>query len=61
MTEENPVDRINELRSRFLSGEDITKEQAAEAVMLMRGQRAKSVTPSKEPTLPTNLADLFNK
>lgn len=60
-TQVNPVERLNELRLRVIAGEEITKDESAEAVELLRAQRAKATKPAKEPTLPTNLNDLFKK
>lgn len=59
----NPIDRINELRLRIRDGKDITKEEAAEALQLMREQRktvmdAASEKEKKRKT-PMNLNDLF--
>lgn len=57
------IDRINELRIRVRDGEAITKEEAAEALTLIREQRAKVVTAlvekEKKGKAPNNLNDLF--
>lgn len=59
----NPIDRINELRLRVRDGKRITKAEAAEALTLMREQRAKVITAQAEKEAktkaPVNLNDLF--
>ena len=59
----NPINRINELRLKVRDGISITKEEAAEAVQLMREQResimnAQTVKDAKKA--PANLNDLFD-
>ncbi len=60
----NPIDRINQLRIRVRDGDPITKEEAAEALSLMREQRAKVMNAvsakEKKAAAPVNLNDLFN-
>lgn len=57
----DPIQRLNELRARVAAGESISRDESKEAVKLLRAQRAKATKPTKEPTLPTNLNDLFKK
>jgi hypothetical protein len=59
MNDIDPVARINELRLKITSGEEITREESAEAVRLLRAQRQRSVTPTKEAKIPLNLNELF--
>ena len=59
----NPIDRLNELRIKVRDGETISKEEAREALELMRGQRktimeAQAVK-EKKTKAPVNLNDLF--
>ncbi len=59
----NPIDRINELRIKVRDGIPITKEEAAEALQLMREQRATVITAQAAKDAkkaPTNLNDLFD-
>lgn len=60
----NPIDRINELRIKVRDGETITKEEAAEALTLMREQRKgvldAQTTKEKKTKAPSNLNDLFD-
>jgi len=60
----NPIDRLNELRLRVRDGETITKEEAREALELMRAQRATIMTAAaakeKKTKAPVNLNDLFD-
>ena len=59
----NPIDRLNELRIKVRDGETISKEEAREALELMRGQRAtimeKVAAKEKKTKAPVNLNDLF--
>ena len=57
----NPVDRINELRAKIRAGEDISKEESAEAVRMIRSQRLRATTPNTRSNLPADLNDLFKK
>jgi len=57
----DPIARINDLRQKVINGEEITKEEAAEAIQLLRADRASKLekasgTASK---VPVNLGDLF--
>lgn len=61
LTDANPVDRINQLRAKIAAGEEISREESAEAVRLLRSRRLQSVTPTTKSNLPTDLADLFKK
>jgi len=59
----NTIDRINELRIKVRDGQPITKEEAREALELMRAQRktvmdAQTVKATK--AAPVNLNDLFD-
>ena len=60
----NPIDRLNELRIKVRDGETITKDEAREALELMRGARAtvmKAVAEKEKKTkAPVNLNDLFD-
>lgn len=60
----NPIDRLNELRIKVRDGETISKEEAREALELMRGQRAtimeKVAAKEKKTKAPVNLNDLFD-
>lgn len=57
------ITRINELRLKVRNGEGITKEEAAEALTLMREARGKVITAQaekeKKTKAPVNLNDLF--
>lgn len=59
----NPIDRLNELRLKVRDGEPITKEEAAEALELMRAQRKTvmeaQAAKEKKTKAPVNLNDLF--
>ena len=59
MTDQNPVDRINDLRQKVIDGESITKEEAAEAVQLLRASRTAALGSQKQSSVPMNLGDLF--
>jgi hypothetical protein len=61
LADANPVDRINQLRAKIAAGEEISREESAEAVRLLRSRRLQSVTPTTKSNLPTDLADLFKK
>lgn len=60
----DPITRINELRLKVRDGEGITKEEAAEALELMREARTAMTTAqaTKEAKVkaPSNLNDLFD-
>ena len=55
----DPIDRINTLRQKVINGEELTNEEMREAVQSLREQRKGTTEPLKEPTLPSNLNDLF--
>ena len=61
MTNTDPVQRINELRLKITSGEEITREESAEAVRLLRSQRQRATTPAQPAKIPMNLNELFSK
>lgn len=60
----NTIDRINQLRLRVRDGIEITKEEAAEALSLMREQRKgimeATLAREKSRAVPINLNDLFS-
>lgn len=58
-----PIDKINLLRAKVRDGEELTQEEAREALEALRAQR-KSVldaqtTREKKTKAPANLNDLF--
>lgn len=57
----DPVQRINDLRQKVLAGEEITVEEAAEAVQLLRADREAKIAPADKPikAVPIDLNDLF--
>ena len=57
----DPIQRINDLRAKINAGEEISKEESAEAVRLIRGNRTTAVTPHKKSNVPLDLNDLFKK
>lgn len=60
MTDE--ITRINDLRQRVRLGEELTKEEMAEALQLLRADRERKLGTSKANTtaaVPVNLNDLF--
>ena len=57
------IDRINELRIKVRDGQPITKEEAKEALELMRAQRKGIMDAQAEKAgkaAPINLNDLFD-
>ena len=57
------IDRINELRIKVRDGQPITKEEAKEALELMRAQRKgimDAQTAKAGKAAPINLNDLFD-
>ena len=61
----NAIDRINELRLKVRDGVEITKDEAAEALNLMREMRGKVAATAAEKeakkakAAPANLNDLW--
>ena len=57
----DPITRINDLRQKVINGEEMTKDEAAEAIQLLRADRAAKLekTVGKATALPANLGDLF--
>lgn len=58
----DPVQRINDLRQKVIAGEEITMEEAAEAIQLLRADReVKTNTPTDKAVkaVPLDLNDLF--
>jgi len=55
------IARINDLRQKVVNGEEMTKEEAAEAIQLLRADRSAKLEKSmgKATALPANLGDLF--
>jgi len=58
----DPITRVNDLRQKVIRGEEITKEEAAEAIQLLRADRASKVEKAsgKASKVPANLGDLFS-
>lgn len=60
----NAVDEINSLRLRITAGEDLSQEEIASGIALLRQQR-KGVggeqTEEKASTIPMDLNNLFKK
>ena len=60
----NAIERINDLRQRVKLGDDLSKEEMAEAVQLLRGDRAaRATTAATKATkaAPIDLNDLFKE
>ncbi len=60
----NAIARINDLRAKVIAGEELTQEEAAEAIQLLRTDREEKLSKAsggKQTKLPTNLGDLFTK
>lgn len=58
----DPVQRINDLRQKVMAGEDISLEEAAEAVALIRADREPKLTTKADKAvkaIPIDLNDLF--
>ncbi len=56
------IARINDLRAKVIAGEELTQEEAAEAIQLLRTDREKKLSKASggsQTKLPTNLGDLF--
>lgn len=62
MSSVDPITRLNTLRARVLAGEEITKEESAEAIRLLRADRemvlGKQVT-KEAAKAPVDLESLF--
>lgn len=60
---DNIIDKINSLRAKVRDGEELTREEAREALNLMREQR-KNILDAQvkkdQAKVPSNLNDLFN-
>lgn len=57
----DPLTRINDLRRKVLAGEQLTTEEAKEALQALRSQRESTARPQKAAVIPMNLNDLFSK
>lgn len=61
------AEQLNDLRARIAAGEDVSKEEVAQAVQELRSQRMSGVSsaksaaakPKKDVGLPEDLNDLF--
>lgn len=51
--------RINDLRRKVLEGHELSREEVAEAISLLRQSRAQSLEETKKRTEPIDLDALF--